>query len=188
MLLISKIYKVLSHQLKYTFKIRMVPKDQLFCDEYLPIWHWASKSFATSYHRVLSVCTVGKNASFFVIFGHICEKGYFLHYLAYCEEMTLNYEKTTSIPRVSIYNLSFETSLMRIFKYLLSKTIRQISLLFLFLRPKNGQISEFCRMVLSTKYLNIFVKLGSNDRLWIETLGIGALLANLAVIFSGYAY
>ena len=42
-------------------------------------------------------------------------------------------------------------------------------------------------MVLSPKYLNIFVKLGSNDILLIETLGIGAHLANLTVILSGYA-
>ena len=43
--------------------------------------------------------TVGKNVSFFVIFGHICEKGYFFHYLAFCEEMTLNYEKNNLNPQ-----------------------------------------------------------------------------------------
>jgi len=99
-------------------------------------------------------CAEWEKIAFFVIFCHIGGKGLFLHYLAHCEAIT-------SIPRVSIYNLSFETSLRSILKY---ETVWKNSLLFLFLRPQNGPISELY-MVLSTKYLNLFVILGSNDRL-----------------------
>ena len=53
--------------------------------------------------------TVGKYASFFVIF---VEKG-----------------KRAPIPRVSINNLSFEPNLTNIFKFLVLKTIRQNSLI-----------------------------------------------------------
>ena len=89
--------------------------------------------------------TVGKNASFLVIF---LEKGKFSD--------------------------AFEADLTNIFKYLVPKTVRQKSQVCPFLGLKNGQNSEFCRMVLYSRYLSLLVKLGSNI---IETLRIGIVFA-----------
>ena len=60
-------------------------------------------------------------------------------------------------PRVSMHYLSFEANLTNKFKYLKSSgKIRCF---------KIGRIIEFCRIVLSTRYLNMLFKLSSNDRL-----------------------
>ena len=68
------------------------------------------------------------------------------------------------MPQVYTHNGSFEPNFTTIFKYLLSKTVRQNRLLSLFLRPKNGPTSEFWRTGLDSRYLNIVVKFGSNDQ------------------------
>ena len=109
-----------------------------------------------------STFTVGKNPSFFVIF---VKKGKFSDILAYPGKMSIKLAKKAPIPRVSIHNLSFETNLTNIFKYLVPKTVRQNSLIRSFSGLKNRQNSEFCRTVLDSRYLNLLFKLGSNDRL-----------------------
>ena len=69
----------------------------------------------------------GKNASFFVTFGHIGGKGPILGQLSnHCEEIGLNYEKIAPIPRVSIYKLSFQPNVTSKFEYLAPKIVRQI--------------------------------------------------------------
>ena len=81
------------------------------------------------------------------------------------EKMCLNVAEIASMPQLYIRNESFEPNLTTKFKYLLSKTVRQNPLVGLFLMPKNGPTSEFLRTGLDRRYLNIVVKLGSNDSL-----------------------
>ena len=121
--------------------------------------------------------------SLFVIFAVMV---HFWRIWAYCEEMALKCEKITPTPGVSIHNWSFKIGLTTIFKYLLLKTVRQNSLVCLFLRPENGRTSEFCRMVLNSRYWIKLVKVCSNNRLWIETLCIRTFFVKFLTILSRY--
>ena len=100
--------------------------------------------------------------------------------------MTIKLPKRAPIPRVSIHNLSFEPNLTNIFKYLVLKTSRQNSLVGLILGLKNCKSSEFCRLVLDSKNWNTLIKMISNDRLQIETLGIGVIFSYFRAISSQY--
>ena len=133
------------------------------------------------YQHESSDCTVAQIALFWFIF---VQNIWFWHKLAHYEKMCLKKAKKGSMPRVSIHNWSFEPNLTAIFKYLLAKTVRRNPVLSVFLRPKNEPTIEFRRTVLDSWYLNIVVKLGSNDQLWIETRGIEPSFAILRHIFS----
>ena len=106
--------------------------------------------------------TVAQIASFSDIF---VQNGKFWHISANYEKMWLNIAKKASMPQVYTHNGYFEPNLTSILKYLMLKTVRRNPLLSVFLRPKNGPTSEFWRTGLDSRYLNIVVKLGSNDSL-----------------------
>ena len=58
-----------------------------------------------------------------------------------------------------------------------------LALVRAFLRFENRQNSEFSRTGFDSRYLNGLALLGSNDRLWIETLlwGLGLFLQSLMI-------
>ena len=123
------------------------------------------KIFNQCQPSVITVITVAQMASFSDMF---IQKGQFWHILANFEKLCLNNAKIASMPQVYIHIWSFEPNLTAIFKYLLSRTVRQNSLssLSVFL-PKNRPTSGFWWTVLDSWYLKIVFKLGSNDWLWI---------------------
>ena len=101
--------------------------------------------------------------------------------------MCLNMAKTASMPQVYIHNESFEPNLTTIFKYLLSKPVRQNSLGGPFFGLKNRPTSGFWRTVLDSRYLNIDNRRKEvSTKLWYSTIGRSA--THRLSSFSGVAH
>ena len=89
------------------------PDGLFWLNLYLSIF----KHTSTTHCASTLVRTMGKSASFFVIF---VEKDKLSQLFAYPEKMTIKLATRALIPRVSIHNLSSEPNLANIFKYLVA--------------------------------------------------------------------